>query len=533
MKINRWFIASVLTTSCFIVGCGGKKDGNNDSSICDSGKDTLSIMTTQEPIIDAYPDTMYESVNRVVFRIDTMLQDVDGTLIELNDIYCKAPGVLTFRGTSSRTPHFIGKVVGEPSKISVDWCFRTDVDTTKTDYGVWGGGTGWTGQPLIVEWSDEQLEEIRNNASSYVKDSLKNREIIVGSLCGKVYFIDYASGKASRKSYDVGNPIKGTMSFDPSYNGNLYIGHGVPARQPFGALVVNLYNHSKVSSFGRDAKAWRGWGAYDSSPIAVGGFMFRPGENGTLYKLYTEDDKIEIHSTLRYKVNGASPGMEASMAVSRNYGYISDNHGNIMAINLNNMRPVWHYGNHDDTDATIVVEEENGIPMVYTGCEIDKQGDNGFCYFIKLNGLNGEVVWEQKIAGKKAELGKTTEGGMFASPLIGVGDCEGLIFSNISPMETGNWGNFIAFDKASGEVKYRTPLKFYSWSSPVGLINEKGEMFIVTGDTYGNIYVIRGRDGKIVVTKQIGNNFESSPIVIDNKIIVGSRGNEIFKLSIE
>ena len=100
-------------------------------------------------------------------------------------------------------------------------------------------------------------------------------------------------------------------------------------------------------------------------------------------------------------------------------------------------------------------------------------------------------------------------------------------------MEPGNWCNFIAFDKATGEVKYSTPLKFYSWSSPVGLINEKGEMFIVSGDTYGNVYVIRGCDGKILVTRQIGNNFESSPIVIDNKIIVGSRGNEIFKLSIE
>ena len=531
--INRWVIASVVTASCLIVGCGGKSNGNNDTSACDSSVDTVSVMTTQEPIVFAYPDTIYESAKKIDFRVDTMLQNVDGTLLQLVDSYADTPGVLTFRGTPSRTPHFIGKVNGEPSKITVDWVFHTDVDTTKTDYGVWGGGTGWTGQPLMVEWSDEQLATIRNKAAGYVKDSLKNREVIVGSLCGKIYFIDYVSGKASRKSYDVGNPIKGTMSFDPSYNGNLYVGHGVPARQPFGALIVNLFDHSRVSTFGRDAKAWRGWGAYDSSPIAVGGFMFRPGENGTLYKLFTTDKKVEIHSTLRYKVNGASPGMEASMAVSRNYGYISDNHGNIIAVNLNTMRPVWHYRNHDDTDATIVVEEENGIPMIYTGCEIDKQGESGFCYFIKLNGLNGDVVWEQKIAGKKAELGKTTEGGMFASPLIGSGDCEGLIFSNISPMEPGNWGNFIAFDKATGEVKYRTPLKFYSWSSPVGLINEKEEMFIVTGDTYGNVYVIRGRDGKILTTRQIGNNFESSPIVIDNKIIVGSRGNEIFKLSIE
>lgn len=125
-----------------------------------------------------------------------------------------------------------------------------------------------------------------------------------------------------------------------------------------------------------------------------------------------------------------------------------------------------------------------------------------------------------------------TEGGMFASPLLGTGDCEGLIFSNISPMQQGNWGNFIAFDKRNGEIKYRTVLKFYSWTSPVALVNEKGEMYIFTGDTYGNVYLIRGRDGEILHTEHIGNNFESSPIVIDNTIVVGSRGSEIYRLSI-
>ena len=261
--------------------------------------------------------------------------------------------------------------------------------------------------------------------------------------------------------------------------------------------------------------------------------MLRPGENGTLYKLWTDIDTVRLHSTLRYRINGVAPGFESSIAVSRNYGYLADNQGNIVAVNLETMRPVWHYHNHDDTDATIVVEEENGIPFLYTGCEVDKQGDTGFCYFVKLTGLTGEVVWEQKIEGRKAKLGKTTEGGMFATPLIGHGDCEGLIFSNINTMRRDNWGNLIAFDKSTGEIRYRTPLNFYSWSSPVALYNENSEMFIVTGDTLGSIYIIRGKDGSVLLRQKVGNNFESSPIVIENNIIVGSRGKEIYKLSIQ
>jgi hypothetical protein len=58
-------------------------------------------------------------------------------------------------------------------------------------------------------------------------------------------------------------------------------------------------------------------------------------------------------------------------------------------------------------------------------------------------------------------------------------------------------------------------------------------MFIVTGDTLGSIYIIRGKDGSVLLRQKVGNNFESSPIVIDNNIIVGSRGKEIYKLSIE
>lgn len=481
----------------------------------------------------AYPDTMLNSAQKIHFKIDTFLNGVSGNLEQLTDYYKDAPGILTFRGSPSRNVPFAGTVKGTPSKVNVEWVFYTDVETASTCVGVWGGGTGWTGQPLLAEWNDEQLQQIQASAADYVTEHLSNREIIVGSLCGKVYFIDYLTGKASRKSYFAGNPIKGTLSLDPTYCGNLYIGQGVPAREPFGALIVNLFDHRRVDTFGRDSQAWRNWGAYDSSPVRVGNFMFRPGENGTLYKLWTDNDTVRLHSTLRYRINGATPGFESSIAVCRNYGYLADNHGNIVAVNLETLHPVWHYHNHDDTDASIVLEEENGIPFLYTGCEVDKQGATGFCYFVKLNGLTGEVVWEQKIEGRKAELLKTTEGGMFATPLIGHGDCEGLIFSNINPMRRGNWCNLIAFDKSTGEIRYRTPLDFYSWSSPVAFYNEKSEMFIVTGDTLGNIYIIRGKDGSVLHRQQIGNNFESSPIVIENNIIVGSRGKEIYKLSIQ
>jgi outer membrane protein assembly factor BamB len=126
---------------------------------------------------------------------------------------------------------------------------------------------------------------------------------------------------------------------------------------------------------------------------------------------------------------------------------------------------------------------------------------------------------------------KKREGGMFSTPLLGHGDCEGLIFTNICGMGSDN-GTFVAIDRASGKIVSRTRLQFYAWSSPVALYTPEKEMFVVTGDVVGNLYLIEAKSGKIIKTFKGGNNFESSPIVVDNYIVVGSRGREIHKFEI-
>ena len=136
-------------------------------------------------------------------------------------------------------------------------------------------------------------------------------------------------------------------------------------------------------------------------------------------------------------------------------------------------------------------------------------------------------------ARKRNADGKHFDGGFYASPLPGIGDCSDLIFTNCVLNTSGSNGRFMAIDRKTGKTVYTTPLKIYSWSSPVGFLNENNKMFVVTTDGAGNIYLIEGRSGKILVTKSVGNNFESSPVVIGNSLVVGSRGNSIFKLSIK
>lgn len=523
MKKSFIYITSIIF-SLVTIACGGKEKNSTSAQPTDSVKvDTPKVVT-------AHPDTIYASAKRLKeIKIDTFLKNVPGTLESFENQYADVDGILTFRGAPSRETPFSGKVKGSPSTVKVDWVFNTGSGMT----GRWGGGSGWTGQPLYVNWSDAQVNRIKKEAADYVKPEFKNKEIIIGSLAGKVFFIDFETGKASREAYNINNPIKGTASIHPSLNGNIFVGQGIPDQKPFGAIIFNLYNHKEVSFFKEDRKAWRAWGAYDSSPIAVGQFMFRPGENGTIYKLYCNGDSVTLHSTLRYRNGVGGGGVESSMAVHRNYGYFSDNEGFIICINLNNLQPVWTYRNHDDTDATIVVVEENGIPFIYTGSEIDSQGSEGISWFTKLNGLNGEEVWSAQIEGRCINGEKKVEGGMFSTPLVGHGDCEGMIFSHFVLHKPGRLGEFVAFDCKSGKILYRIPLKNYSWSSPIAVYNEKNELFIFTGDVVGNVYLLRGKTGEILHTSHVGNNFESSPIIIGNKVVCGSRGTQIFKMSIE
>jgi outer membrane protein assembly factor BamB len=66
----------------------------------------------------------------------------------------------------------------------------------------------------------------------------------------------------------------------------------------------------------------------------------------------------------------------------------------------------------------------------------------------------------------------------------------------------------------------------------VALLNDDGEMYVFTADTQGRVYLIDALSGKIIFTKRIGANFESSPIVVDNHIVLGSRGRKIYKMTI-
>ncbi len=513
-----------------VAACGNRKNPAE-------AKENDSIVVEAEKAEGVFPDTVYPSVGNMNYSVEVADKTVDGKLEYLADLYADTTSSLTFRKNLCRNANFGGRVQGVPSDIVVDWSFETDVDTRQTSFGVWGGGSGWTGQPVFVTWPDSCMQQFKEEG--VVNENFGKREIIAGSLASRIYFLNFETGKPTRKSIFVTNPIKGSMSLDPTLNGNLYVGLGVPAERPLGSRVIDLHHHTISYKHTEDAKAGRHWDAYDSSPVRVDRFLFWPSENGTFYKFLIKDGALKLHSALRYRVGGTAPGIENSVSVYMNYGYLGDNHGNVVCVNLNTMKPVWYYRIGDDVDATIVVVPEGEHPYVYASCEVDKQG-KGNATFVKLDGLNGAEVWKQQIPARQFSIGKKHfDGGYYSSPLPGVGNCSHLIFSNIvlndvvSGERQQQNGQLIAFNRASGKIEFRKSLKYYAWSSPVGFVNEMNEMFVVTGDCSGRMYIFNGATGEQLVCKTIGQNFESSPVVVGNSMVVGSRGNTIYKMSLK
>lgn len=511
-----------------LASCAGSTSLRSDSAASDS--DSIAAVREATPL----PDTAYASAADVVCKTDTFLPDVSGQLTDFTDHYRTAPGHFTFRGNLLRDADFGGRVKGTPTSVDVAWTFATDVDMTPTKYGTWGGGTGWTGQPLYVHWDSAHFARQQQTAKGLTAD-FGAEEIILGSLCSRIYFLNFQTGKPSRDTLDAGNPIKGTGSLDPDLEGNLYYGQGVPRGADFGHEAFDLIAHNRFYFFNRDHKAYRHWDAYDSSPVAVGQFLFWPGENGTIYKYLRSHGSLRLHSTFRYTIkgDGMGAGVENSLCVYKNYGYFGDNHGDIVCLNLNTLRPVWHYDNLDDIDGTIVCEVQDDKPYIYSGCEVDRQGGSGTCQIVKLDGLTGQEMWKKSIPCTRVEKEKKHfDGGMYGTPLLGKGDCKDLLFLTICNDRGGGTGTLLAINRQSGETAYTVPLKHYAWSSPVGFYNEKNELFVFLGDTAGNVYLLRGRTGEVLFCKTMGGNFESSPVVIGNSAVVGSRGNTIYRFDI-
>jgi len=452
--------------------------------------------------------------------------------------YSDIKGITTFRGGPFRDSPSFGTAKIEEKKLEIKW----SIPIGRTDN--WSG-VGWNGQPSIVEWPNELKENMNINPNKKAEENL--REVIYATLDGNVYFLDLDDGEYTREPIKIPGPVKGSVSVDPRGIPLLYVGQGINKVHgrtvEMGYRIFSLIDGKKLFFInGKDSFAKSGWPAFDSTALVDKNTdtLIICGENGILYtvklnsKYDKENNNISIDPQVvkyRYSVKGNRyQGIENSAAVYRNLAFFGDNGGWLQCVDLNTLTPVWIQNVTDDTDSTIVLEEESeGKVALYTANEVDKQGSKGYCYARKLDALTGKILWEKPYKCSYNE----TNGGALATPVVGKKSIENMVIFNIARYGGMGKGILAALDKETGEEIWTLKLDRYCWSSPVAVYTENGDAYIIVCDSGGNMLLIEGTTGKVLYEISLGSNVEGSPAVFENMIVVGTRGQKIFGVEIK
>jgi hypothetical protein len=465
--------------------------------------------------------------------------------------YTKIPGVLTFRGNNFRNAPTYGTANITEKKLQVVWARATGDVYAEGSY--WAGA-GWTGQPLLVNWP-KATKAAMGLSQAQIEDP-NFVEVVYPVVDGKVYRLDLATGQDTKPPIDVGFAFKGTGTIDPRGYPLLYSGMGLNQNgAKTGAWryrIFDLIQNKEVSGWdGSDPGAPRDWGAFDSSSLvnAATDTLIEPAENGLIYKVKLNAKFDPVAKTVSvspefHKLNYNTPvssrhGIESSAAAWHNLMYAADNDGNIVCWDATTLQVVWVRPTGDDTDASIVLEETDGVPYIYTGNEMDKRGEpgangqpgatSGPSTIQKINALTGQQVWSYSI---NAVYNKAVNGGLMATPVLGTGEVSDLIFFNIAKTGSDKTGTLLALDKLTGTVAWQRKLANFGWSSPVLVTGDDGHIYGAVGDSSGLLHLFNPSTGVDYSTLQLSKNIEASPSVYGNMLVVGTYAKLLYGIKI-
>ncbi|MEN6634477.1 MAG: PQQ-binding-like beta-propeller repeat protein [Clostridiaceae bacterium] len=368
--------------------------------------------------------------------------------------YCALPGVTTFGGNNYRNSFAYGLATITDRRLREQW--------TKTigALGNWSG-TGWTGQPLIVQWPVETVK-VMNVKQNFKDAGTPLTEVIYPTMDGNIYFLDLETGTPTRDPINTGIVQKGTACIDPRGYPLLYVGQGIPVENEEGnaaayVRVYSLISGEQIGQFGGfDWFSKRAWQAYDGSPMIANDTLVYGGESGVFYtvKLNAQFDaaagtvSIEPDGLIKTRYTGTGYadskttdvrwyGMESSVSAFRNYAFFTDNGGRLQCVDLNTMTIKYVVDVTDESDSSVVIDEsyaDNTI-YLYTGSQTRSKGSDlpdgyGYSYQRKINGLTGAIVWEKRWICATGDA--SASGGIVATPHAGRGQISNLVIYSFS-----------------------------------------------------------------------------------------------------
>ena len=115
---------------------------------------------------------------------------------------------------------------------------------------------------------------------------------------------------------------------------------------------------------------------------------------------------------------------------------------------------------------------------------------------------------------------------------LGQGSLSEYIYVPVARTPDVMSGVLAAVRKSDGKVVWEVP-SAYSWSSPVCIYDQNGKGYVINANFDGDLLLIDGLSGEVLDTMNVGSNVESSPAVYENRLVVGTRGQQIWGISFQ
>lgn len=471
--------------------------------------------------------------------------------------YTEVKGVITFRGNNYRDTSGVYGSLNIVNKGFADealWRQRTTSIPSMAGSGYWSG-CGWTGQPLITEWSKEVRSHM--NLYDWAKEQKTLVEVIYATEDGNIYFYELETGKATRDPMSLPYTFKGSGSLDPRGYPIMYVGGG-DRNASYSSprfYIINLLTNTVMYEFGNDDPfARRGWYAFDGGTLVdvETDTFICPGENGIIYFMHLGTQYDEAAGTLsispsnivKWRYTGSRSvvnskywlGFESSVIAYEGYLFIPDNGGHMMCLDINTLKLVWVQDVLDDTNCTGVLEIEDGKPYIYMSTSFHagwraSVDSTAPIPVWKINAETGEIVWRTDYTCYTTD---GNSGGAQGSLAAGKGSLKDIVYIPMG-RTPGRWeGILVALNKRTGEKVWELKFEDYMWSSPVLVYDEKtGAGYVIQGDSHGRLCFIDGLTGEVLDVFQTDGNIEATPAVYNNILVVGTRGCSIYALRIE
>ncbi|MDI6891472.1 MAG: PQQ-binding-like beta-propeller repeat protein [Actinomycetota bacterium] len=427
-------------------------------------------------------------------------------------------GVLRFRGNSTNTFYGQGPVPRSPEIL---WSYpvgepMSSLSSLKTETKRWAG-TGWTGQPVIVEWEDKTW-------------------VIFGAFDGAVHFVNAETGKDILKPFQTGDIIKGSVAFDPDGYPLIYFG----SRDNHFRIVALDHDSPtllwKLSAYSVKNRVWND--DWDCCPLILDDHLFEGGENSHFFIIklnrgYDVEGKVGVEPEILLdfpafdrdlfrKIRDRNVSIENSPALFGDTVYFANGGGMVYGIDIGGLKEGWgefpvrfEFWMGDDVDASVVIDDEGKL---YVCAELERGLSRALelGQVVKLDPEKSEnpVVWSISVPAR----GKA-KGGVWATPALH----RGVLFVPTNP------GDLLAVDAKTGEVLWKKEFPPHFWSSPAVV-----DDVLITCDAGGYVRAYDVKNPR-VEPKEVwearipgGAVIESTPVVWKGKIFVGARNGHFY-----